>query len=232
MKENLKELRRVLGQTQAEFAATIGVSKDAVASWETGRNRLSDWMARRIALATGVDERSLQGSGPLATRDRFPRRPFTKEEFQAHQRSFWGASAEARVRRQVGRCADALELLFTAAARAEEGSGAARLTGVLDAFSQWCERTRKDFELGREIDAQLAERKWVQPLTKTYGQWRAMAKEQPELVRQCGFRDDPKRSDTETLRLNLELVPTWRPGQEMRKKKSDSSPRSERGDKT
>ena len=53
--ENIRELRRILGQTQDAFAATIGASKDTVASWETGRNRVSEWMARRIALATGVD---------------------------------------------------------------------------------------------------------------------------------------------------------------------------------
>jgi transcriptional regulator with XRE-family HTH domain len=222
MNENLKDLRRILDQTQAEFAATIGVSKDTVASWETGRNRLSAGMALRIALATGVEERSLQdGGGPLRTRHPFRRQPFTREEFERHQKLFWGASPEASARRQVARCADALELLFTAAARSGEGSGAARLSGVLDAFSQWCEAAREDFQLGEQIELQLAQRKSVLPLNKTYAQWREMAKADPELTRKIGFKDDPKRSGKERLRLNLETVPLWRPGQEMRRKSKE-----------
>ena len=57
--QSLWELRRVLGLTQGEFAAMIGASKDTVASWDAGRNRLSRSFARRIAFATGVDEESL-----------------------------------------------------------------------------------------------------------------------------------------------------------------------------
>ena len=54
--EAIRQLRRIIGRTQGEFAAMIGASKDAVASWETGRNRLSRQFARRIAFATGVEE--------------------------------------------------------------------------------------------------------------------------------------------------------------------------------
>jgi DNA-binding XRE family transcriptional regulator len=54
-KEGVRELRRLPGQTQAEFAAMIGASKDTVVSWECGRNRLSMTFARGIAVATGVD---------------------------------------------------------------------------------------------------------------------------------------------------------------------------------
>ena len=223
MNENLKELRRILDQTQAEFAATVGVSKDAVASWETERNRLSAGMARRIALAAGVEERSLQdGGGPLRTRHPFRRQPFTREAFERHQKLFWGASPEASARRQVVRCADALELMFTAAARSGEGSGAARLSGLLDAFSQWCEQAREDFQLGEQIEAQLEQRKRAQPFSKTYAQWREMAKTDPDMARMCGFKDDPKRSGKELLRLNLETVPLWRPGREMRGGKMES----------
>ena len=219
MKEKLKALRGILGQTQDTFAATLGVSKDTVASWETGRNRLSAGMARRIALATGLEERSLQeGGGPLRARHPHSRRPFTREEFERHQKSFWGDTAEAGVRRQLARCADALELLFTAAARTGEGGGAARLAGVLDAFIQWCEQARADFQLEKAIDAQLAQRKARLTLDRNYAQWRAMAKVDPELTRKFGFKDDPKRAGKERLRLNLETVPLWRPGHDMRRK--------------
>jgi DNA-binding transcriptional regulator YiaG len=55
----MKALRKLIGRTQGEFAAMIGASKDAVANWETGRNRLSRPFARRIAFATGVEEGAL-----------------------------------------------------------------------------------------------------------------------------------------------------------------------------
>ena len=52
----VRALRKIIGLTQAEFAVIMGVSKDAVVSWEIGRNELSATYARRIALVTGVDE--------------------------------------------------------------------------------------------------------------------------------------------------------------------------------
>ena len=65
LNQTLWELRRILGLTQAEFATMIGASKDTVASWDAGRNRLSLAFARRIAFATGVDEGSLpEGKRP------------------------------------------------------------------------------------------------------------------------------------------------------------------------
>src|SRR5215470_6528301 len=51
----IRQLRKIIGRTQAEFAVMIGASKDTVVSWETERNQLSPAFARRIAFATGVD---------------------------------------------------------------------------------------------------------------------------------------------------------------------------------
>ena len=212
----MKELRKVIGITQRELAAMIGASKDTVASWEIGRNRVSAGMARRIALATGVDERSLlKGSRPMLTYHP-ARRPFTLEEFERHQKLFWGGSAEESVRRHLPRCTDALELLLRAAAQAGEGGIPARMAGVLDSFIQWCQQTRKDFRLEKEIDAQLEERKATLELNKSYARWREMAKTDPEMARRMGFKDDPKRDGKETLRLSMETVPVWMPGQSMR----------------
>ncbi len=213
--EAIKELRKVIGMTQGELAALIGASKDTVASWEGGRNRLSAGMARRISLATGVEERSLLRGGRLL-RTRYPaRRPFARAEYERHLRLFWGESAEASVPRHLERCADALELLFRAAARAE-GGGATRLAGVLDAFIQWCKQAREDFQLGEGIEAQLAQRKRRLELNKSYGQWREMARTDPAMARMMGFKDNPKRGEKEMLRLSMETVPVWMPGQSMR----------------
>jgi DNA-binding transcriptional regulator YiaG len=215
-KDNVREVRRILGQTQGKFAATIGASKDTIASWETGRNRLSAGMARRISLATGVDERSLlKKGGPLVTLHP-ARRPFTMEEYERHQKSFWGSSTEESVKGHLSRCGDALGLLFTAAARAGEGTGPARMGGLLDSFIQWCEQARADFRLGDAIDEELGKRKKKLELTKSYAEWREMARTDPDMARVMGFKDEPERDGKETLRLTLETVPIWKPGHSMR----------------
>jgi len=212
LNQNLRALRAVLGQTQAEFAATIGVSRDAVASWDCGRNPLSPGLARRIALATGVDERALLREGlPLQTLA-LPRRPYTRAEFEAHQKHFWGGHTEASARRHAQRCQEALELLFVAAARQEQPG---RVSGVLASFIEWCQETRTHFGLEQAIDAQLEQRPKALVLTKTYGQWRELAKTGPSMARTMGFKDDPKRADRETLTLSADLVPVWQPGQAM-----------------
>jgi transcriptional regulator with XRE-family HTH domain len=214
----IRALRRILGETQGKFAATIGVSKDAVASWETGRNPVSASMARRIALVTGVDERALMNHElPLLTMNPNPQRqPYTLEEFKRHRKMFWGQTAEESVRRQLSPCMDTLELLFRAAANYGQGAESTRLPGVLGSFIQWCQQTREDFELEAGIDAQLMQRKRPLELNHSYKQWREMAKEQPHTARQFKFKDDPKRGDQEMLALSIETVPMWMPGTSMR----------------
>ena len=65
--KNIRDVRKILGQTQGVFAATLGVSKDTVASWEIGRSNLSRSYARRMAFATGAEEAALlRGRSPLA----------------------------------------------------------------------------------------------------------------------------------------------------------------------
>ncbi len=212
----IRELRRILELTQEDFAVLIGASKDTVASWETGRNRLSAGMARRIALVTGVYDGSLlKPSGPLLT-NAVARRPFTREEFGRHQKMFWGAPDEKQLARHVTRCSDALELLFRAAATGGE-AGASRLPGVLDSFIQWCREARRDFGLEKEIDAQLEQREVKLTLTKSYGQWRELEKTDPKLARRMGFKDEPGKDERETLTLSGMMIPVWMPGHGMGK---------------
>jgi transcriptional regulator with XRE-family HTH domain len=149
--KTIRELRRVIGQTQAEFAAMIGASKDTVASWEIGRNKLSRTFARRIACATGVDGRwLLSGKGALVTGNGLEQpKPFTAEEFQRYRATEWGRSDEEGARRHLANCSDALELIFLAAAKAGGEQHRHRLPGVLDSFMQWCEGGRIS-SLGRQ----------------------------------------------------------------------------------
>jgi transcriptional regulator with XRE-family HTH domain len=215
--KTIRELRRILGLTQGEFATLIGASKDTIASWETGRNPLSPPLARRIALVTGVDERSLlRPGGELRAKHGFPPKRYTVEEFKHYRKRFWGQSAEESVRRQLRPCADTLELLFIAAATENAETGPAPLPGVVDSFIQWCRATREDFGLGPAIEAELAKRKKTLELTHSYGQWREMAKEDPAMARMMGFKDNPKRRDEERLSLKMETVPEWMPGTSMR----------------
>ena len=60
----LRELRKIIGQNQTEFAAMIGASKDTTANWKIWRSNLSPALSRRIAFTKSVD---VQGSqlGPI-----------------------------------------------------------------------------------------------------------------------------------------------------------------------
>jgi transcriptional regulator with XRE-family HTH domain len=214
----IRELRDIINLTQGEFAAMIGASKDTVASWEVGRNKLSRQFARRIALATGVEADDLmRGRSPLMTHVPMAGRlPLTAETFQRHRQSYWGATDEAAARRHLKNAADALGLILLAAAGGPDEKGAKCLPAVLESFIEWCEQTREDFQLDPEIQPQLEERKSKIELTKTYKQWRINQREDPEMCRLMGFKDDPKKRDDETLRLSMETVPLWRPGYAMR----------------
>jgi len=49
----MMRVRRELGMTQEQFADAIGMSKDAVASWECGRNRIVYSIALRMSVWLG-----------------------------------------------------------------------------------------------------------------------------------------------------------------------------------
>ena len=196
----------------------IGASKDAVVSWEIGRNKLSPTFARRICLATGADGKLLLlgASVPMINDPWRDPKVYTAEDFEHYRRTEWGRSDEEGARHHLKRCVDALELLFMAAAKPSAGKIRYRLPGVVDSFIQWCESTRGDFKLGSQIDEQLKKRKFKAGVTQTYREWRAMQRKDPDALRAAGFKDDRRKGDEEKLRLELELVPGWAPGRNMR----------------
>ena len=91
-----------------------------------------------------------------------------------------------------------------------------RLPGVLDSFRAWCESTREDFQLDPEIQEQLEQRMQKFSMNKSYREWREMQKEDPDVCRAMGFKDDPRKRDNEYLELSMDTVPLWRPGLSMR----------------
>jgi transcriptional regulator with XRE-family HTH domain len=215
--ETLRELRRILGQTQGEFAAMIGASKDTVASWETGRNRLSAAMARQIGFATGVNEESLAaGTGvPTLTLPVAGTKAYTAEDFANHRKMTKGRAAEMGVREHLHHCADTLELILLAAAGGGGEANRLRVMGVLLSFIEWSEGVRRDFGLGPQIDAQLERRKAKAGITLSYGQWRRMTREDPAALQAVGFKDDFRKRPDEPLRLEMEVRPAWLPGRRM-----------------
>jgi transcriptional regulator with XRE-family HTH domain len=213
----IRELRKIIGRTQSEFAAMIGASKDAVVSWEVGRNKVSESFARRIAFATGVDEAALLRRGVLRTGlgALEAHSPYTRAWFEQHRATYWGRSDQGAARQHLRNCADALGLLFLAATGAQ-GKVRDRLPALVDSFVQWCERTRADFKLEGQIREQLGRRKAKLVINHTYREWRRMQKEDPAACRVMGFKDDSRKGDGENLRLETETVPMWRPGYPMR----------------
>jgi transcriptional regulator with XRE-family HTH domain len=214
--EAIRELRRIINKTQAEFAAMIGASKDTVVSWETGRNKLSPAFARRICRATGVDGRSLLLgiSVPITGDPNSDPKIYTAEDFERYRKTEWGRSDEDGANQHLVRCMDTLELLFKAAAKPGIGKIRHRLPGLLDSFILWCEQASKDFELGPQIREQLRKRKFKCGVTLTYREWRGMYKGDPKALTAAGFKDD--KADTDKLRLELVMAPGWAPGRNMK----------------
>lgn len=72
MEERLKELRKTLNLTQQEFADKIGVKRNTIAQYESGRNSPIDAVITLICRTYGVDETWLRtGAGKMfVPRDR------------------------------------------------------------------------------------------------------------------------------------------------------------------
>jgi transcriptional regulator with XRE-family HTH domain len=60
----MKHYRKLRGLTQAEIATKIGVTRETVAAYESGRVRVVDEVIVRFALALGVSADKLLGISP------------------------------------------------------------------------------------------------------------------------------------------------------------------------
>lgn len=66
MHERIKELRKALGLTQQEFANRVGVKRNTIAQYETGRNPPIDAVVASICREFGVREEWLRtGEEPM-----------------------------------------------------------------------------------------------------------------------------------------------------------------------
>ena len=124
------------------------------------------------------------------------------------------------MRRRRGSICGIARMRWGCCSRRPRGLAGARFSigcrGVLDSFIQWCEWTRKDFQLDEQIEELLRKRQNKLVLNHTYGQWRAMQKEDPQMCRMMRFKDNPRKPDIENLSLEIDTIPIWRPGHPMR----------------
>jgi DNA-binding XRE family transcriptional regulator len=213
----VKALRTIIGRTQDEFAAMIGATRDAVASWEGGRNHVSDTFAQRIFMSTGAfPEDLVKGVG-------IPRffltngRPYSKGDFDWYRSERTETHTESAIR-HAKNGASALEVLLLAAAKPGFGRIKDRLPAVWNSFIDWCDQTREDFKLEKQIDGVLSQRKFKDRMTGSWGEWRrlkclAARSEAAEWIVSCyNFKDDKRKLDDEELTLEVETCPDWEPG--------------------
>ena len=70
MKDRIKKIRRILGLTQQEFADRIGIKRNTIANYETGRNDPVDSVVSLICREFGVSEEWLRyGTGEMFVPD-------------------------------------------------------------------------------------------------------------------------------------------------------------------
>lgn len=66
MNERIKELRKALRLTQQEFADRVGIKRNSLANYETGRNTPLDVIVSSICREFNVNEQWLRnGDGPM-----------------------------------------------------------------------------------------------------------------------------------------------------------------------
>lgn len=207
--EAIAALRQVIERTQTEFAAMIGATRDAVVSWECGRNRLSREYAYRIEMATGcAADCVLRGRATLM--DVFGR-PYTRADYDDWRKRIEPSDA-ATARRYTTRAADSIGLLLEAAAQPGRGRVKDRLPGLWTGFVQWARDAAQDFKLGPELDAILSRRRIRQSVTITYGDARQMDLRARKL---WAFKDDRRKPDSASITLTMETHPAWNPGGDM-----------------
>lgn len=206
----IRALRNIIDRKQAEFAAMIGTSRDAVASWECGRNRLSHKFALRIQCATGANANALL-RGTDAPSFNVGGRPYSKSDFDYWRKRV--SRSEVDVAKEHARLgAGSLEVLLLAAAKPGNAKIKDRLPGVWQSFLHWIDQTQVEFALGGQIQEVLAQRKFKDRLTMTWGDWRGSG---AEYGKYYGFKDNKRKPDDEDLTLEVEAHPCWVPGSDM-----------------
>lgn len=148
--QRVAQLRKVIGKSQSQFAAMVGVSKHTIISVENGRNQLSRKLAERIHAATGA---SLMPDGP----PNFGwNKEYTVDQFNRWRHDYY-PSNEATARKHFDVMKMWLRVIFLAAAKPGVAGNRDRLPAVRESFAEWLEEVRDKFKLENEIEEILPE---------------------------------------------------------------------------
>jgi transcriptional regulator with XRE-family HTH domain len=215
--KSVRFVRETLGKSQEQFAALVGVSKDAVVNWENGRTGLSAANAQRIRMATGADTPSLLKGNGLVMDD--TGLPYAKAYFDKWTKHLFSTD-EATAKRLCQQAAESVELLYMAAGM-KDSRNKDRLPAFHAAMLEWLNQAYKDFALGPQVKSILEKRKHSTSHTMTYGQWR---EDRAEGYRKFyGFKDNASKPDDAELTLKVECWPIWNAGSKMTPPKQPST---------
>src|SRR5262245_19809663 len=111
----LRTTRTLLKMSQPELAARVGVTPVAIKMIESGKLKLSPYLANQLAIFLKVNpEQLMENSEPETPRDAFGE-PWTPETFRARR-----MPTKAEIRRELKASAQLIEGLFSDSAH--EGS--------------------------------------------------------------------------------------------------------------
>lgn len=158
----VRDLRNVLGKTQAQFAEMAGVKASAINRIENGSLKLSPSLAHKISGATGADVEELV-KGPKGQLLSLFGHPYTKDTFQQWKQCNGVTGALQEATEILGPMAEEasirgftfwLGVLLKAACRHRRG---AKKLGVEIALIQALSQIRRDFGLAGPIAELLNE---------------------------------------------------------------------------
>jgi|GEM_PF-604005 DNA-binding XRE family transcriptional regulator len=218
----LSSLRGVIGKSQVEFAAMVGVKKETIIYIENGRQKLTTDLANRIRAATGVCIWSyFQGNDTVLVHGGGPQ--YTRKDFDDWKQGPYCRVDEKSLAFFMEESSDTLMLMLRAAK--ECGTPKNRLPALRLSFNDWCWQTVKDFHLEKALnDILQRERRYTRESTRTYQEWRA---ESEGMKLWWGFLDDPRKPGSEPLTITHEEFPQWGVGGGLRVPKPRIQPQSD-----
>jgi transcriptional regulator with XRE-family HTH domain len=178
--KRVAEIRKIIGKSQSQFAALVGVSKHTIISVENDRNQLTDKLIRRIQLATGArisnnivrfepvfNSPAAEISNQLTSEaNKFIRHRFdgtgkndnlyTREDFDQWRANFYPSNDET-ARRVFDQIKIWVEYIFRAAAKSGVAGNRGRLPAVHQSLVDWLNDTLENFKLFDEVDTILEE---------------------------------------------------------------------------
>ena len=139
------ELRKIIGRSQSQFAAMLGVAKDTIISVENGRNQLSKNLAKRIQIATGANLLDGKLESP------FSQANYNRDDFK-QWREKYGQSTEAAALNQFKEMQTWVKVIFLAAAKSGRTGNRDRLPALSLSLAEWLNEAREKFNLQLEIE--------------------------------------------------------------------------------